>query len=89
MVSRAAPRLVVPSSATLPVTSSRTSGALVGESFDPLSASSAGDGATSRGCDWTSSGLGPRAYTYRTELVSEVSAPLSAAKWCDDRRDNT
>ena len=23
------------------------------------------------------------------ELVSEVSAPLSAAKWCDDRRNNT
>ena len=25
----------------------------------------------------------------RIELVSEVSAPLSAAKWCDDRRNNT
>ena len=24
-----------------------------------------------------------------TELVSEVSAPLSAAKLCDDRRNNT
>ena len=23
------------------------------------------------------------------ELVSEVSAPLSAAKWCDDRSNNT
>ena len=23
------------------------------------------------------------------ELVSEVSAPLSAAKWCDDRRNKT
>ena len=23
------------------------------------------------------------------ELVSEVSAPLSAAKWCDDKRNNT
>ena len=29
------------------------------------------------------------AYTYRIELVSEVSAPLSAAKLCDDRRNNT
>ena len=38
VASRAAPRLAVPSSATLPVTSSRTSGALVGESFDPLAA---------------------------------------------------
>ena len=26
---------------------------------------------------------------YTIELVSEVSAPLSAAKWCDDRRNNT
>ena len=29
------------------------------------------------------------ARVYRTELVSEVSAPLSAAKLCDDRRNNT
>ena len=26
---------------------------------------------------------------YALELVSEVSAPLSAAKWCDDRSNNT
>ena len=28
------------------------------------------------------------ACTYRIELVSEVSAPLSVAKWCDDTRNN-
>ena len=26
---------------------------------------------------------------FAVELVSEVSAPLSAAKWCDDRRNHT
>ena len=34
-------------------------------------------------------GEGGGACTYRIELVSEVSAPLPAAKWCDDRRNNT
>ena len=29
-----------------------------------------------------------RAYVYCTELVSEVSAPLSVAKLRDDRRNN-
>ena len=33
--------------------------------------------------------VGPPSGKFAIELVSEVSAPLSAAKWCDDRRNNT
>ena len=33
--------------------------------------------------------LVPEVLPALAELVSEVSAPLSAAKWCDDRRNNT
>ena len=40
---------------------------------------------TRRGCE----GPPDLAVEVHSELVSEVSAPLSAAKWCDDRSNNT